>query len=245
MTKNERFGLGFTNTGFINSGTGVLFNIVHVQTILKEAIRLREFQDALAAARQPSVELMTTVPSVPPGVVDQGTMFRSPAAYRSLATDKAAAAPAASRSAFEPLFLEDTVERTPVPAVGSPAVSKLAAAAAAPTDAAAAKAVAAPAAVAAAAAAPAAAAPKAAAAAAAPKAAAAAAAPTAAAPAANFLEDTPEVKAAKASFHLAFERALAVARAPPTTTPAPLSALTLGGYAPSAGLSLRYPAFLG
>jgi hypothetical protein len=208
-----------------------------VQTILKEAIRLREFQDALAAARQPSVELMTTVPSVPPGVVDQGTMFRSPAAYRSLATDKAAAAaPAASRSAFEPLFLEDTVERTPVPAVGSPAVSKLAAAAAAPTDAAAAKAVAAPAAVAAAAAAPAAAAPKAA---------AAAAAPTAAAPAANFLEDTPEVKAAKASFHLAFERALAVARAPPTTTPAPLSALTLGGYAPSAGLSLRYPAFLG
>ncbi len=206
-----------------------------MQTILKEAIRLREYQDALAAARQPSVELMTTVPSVPPGVVDQGTMFRSPAAYRSLATDKAAAAPAASRSAFEPLFLEDTVERTTVPAaVGSPAVSQIQkqAAAAAPTAAAAVKAVAAPAA---AAAAPAAA-PKAAAAA------KAAAAPSAAdAPAANFLEDTPEVKAAKASFHLAFERALAVARAPPTTTPAPLSALS---YAP-AGLGFGYPTFLG
>jgi hypothetical protein len=204
-----------------------------VQTILKEAIRLREFQDALAAARQPSVELMTTVPSVPPGVVDQGTMFRSPAAYRSLATDKAAAAPAASRSAFEPLFLEDTVERTTVPAVGSPAVSQIQklAAAAAPTAAAAVKAVAAPAA-----------APKAAAAAKAAAAPAAIAAAAAAAPAAaNFLEDTPEVKAAKASFHLAFERALAVARAPPTTTPAPASALS---YAP-AGLSLRYPTFLG
>ncbi len=220
---------------------------MHVQTILKEAIRLREFQDALAAARQPSVELMTTMPSVPPGVVDQGTMFRSPAAYRSLATDRAAAAPAASRSAFEPLFLEDTVERTTVPvaaaAVGSPAVSQIQklAAAAAPTAAAAVKAVAAPAA-----AAPAAATPKAVAApAAAPKAAAAAQPATAAAATANFLEDTPEVKAAKASFHLAFERALAVARAPPTTTPAPVSALTLGGYAPPAGLGLRYPAFLG
>ncbi len=194
-----------------------------MQTILKEAIRLREFQDALAAARQPSVELMTTVPSVPPGVVDQGTMFRSPAAYRSLATDKAAAAPAASRSAFEPLFLEDTVERTTVPAAAAPAVSQIQKqAAAAPAAAAAAKAVAAPAA-------------------AAPKAAAAAKAVAASAAAANFLEDTPEVKAAKASFHLAFERALAVARAPPTTTPAPVSALS---YAP-AGLGLRYPAFLG
>ncbi len=201
-----------------------------MQTILKEAIRLREFQDALAAARQPSVELMTTVPSVPPGVVDQGTMFRSPAAYRSLATDKAAAAPAASRSAFEPLFLEDTVERTTVPVAAAPAVSQIkkqAAAAAAPTAAAAAKAAAPPAA--------------AIATAAAPKAAAASQAVAAPAAAANFLEDTPEVKAAKASFHLAFERALAVARAPPTTTPAPASALS---YAP-AGLGLRYPAFLG
>jgi hypothetical protein len=202
-----------------------------VQTILKEAIRLREFQDTLAAARQPSVELMTTVPSVPPGVVDQGTMFRSPAAYRSLATDKAAAAPpAASRSAFEPLFLEDTVERTTVPAAAAPAVSQKQAAAAAPIAAAATKAVAA-----------AAAAAPAAAAAAAPKAAAAAKATAAPAAAANYLEDTPEVKAAKASFHLAFERALAVARAPPTTTPAPLSALS---YAP-AGLGFRYPPFLG
>ncbi len=232
-----------------------------MQTILKEAIRLREFQDALAAARQPSVELMTTVPSVPPGVVDQGTMFRSPAAYRSLATDKAAA----SRSAFEPLFLEDTVERTTVPvaaaaAVGSSAVSQIQkqAAAAAPTAAAAAKAVAAPTAIAGkGVAASAAAAPKAAAAA---KAVAAPAAVAAAAPkatagaakaaagpaaAANFLEDTPEVKAAKASFHLAFERALAVARAPPTRTPAPVSPLTLGVYAPPAGLGLRYPTFLG
>ena len=74
-----------------------------------EALRLRELETALAAStNKPTAELLQLAANVPPGIMDQGTMYRSPAAYRTAPVTTNSTA-ATSRTAFEPIFNEDVV----------------------------------------------------------------------------------------------------------------------------------------
>jgi hypothetical protein len=163
-----------------------------------EALRLREQQATLNNASEPTTVLLERAAKIPPGVMDQGTMYRSPAAFRTGPVPAAAT----SRAAFEPIFNEDAAAVTSspqkAPVAALPAVAS--------------------------------------------------SLPAAAPAAVGYLEETPEVKAARAAFLQAYKAALAVQPTPGTsaTTAAPaVAAAATGavGLATAGRLSAAAPSF--
>jgi hypothetical protein len=161
-----------------------------------EALRLREQQATLSnASSEPTTALLerTAPKKIPPGVMDQGTMYRSPAAFRAGPAPAPDLTPSpTSRAAFEPIFNEDTAAAAAKPSVAS-SLPPVPVAAAQPSE------------------------------------------RTSVTSAPGYLDETPEVKAARAAFLEAYKAALAVQQTPASTstTVAPAGRAATGAVAPA------------